>query len=179
MILKKCVQIALGGVFSSLCLLLMFLSSMLPFMSFALPMMAGATLAAVVIENGEKTAWLVYISVSLLSLFIVADLDAKLMFISFFGYYPIIKPRLDSIPQKPRRVLLKLLIFNVAMIAGYFASLHLFGFDEAAAESEFIGKYLPAFMLVGLNATFLMYDYLLAKFVSLYTGWFKPTFLRG
>lgn len=141
-------------------------------------MLAGAALSVVVIENGEKTAWLVYISVSLLSIFIVADIDAKLMFILFFGYYSVLKPRLDRIPQKSRRRLLKLLIFNTAMVIGYFVSLYLFGLDEAAAQSDFLGKYMPSFMLLGLNITFSMYDFLLAKYVALYQTWFKPTFLR-
>lgn len=175
---KKSVQVALGGVFASLCLLLMFLSSVLPFTSFAMPMLAGAMLMAVVIENGEKTAWLVFIAVSLLSLFIVADIDAKLLFIAFFGYYPIIRSKFERIPQKPRRILFKLLLFNSTMIAGYFASLYLFGLDELAKDSEFIGKYLPAAMLAGLNVTFLMYDFLLAKAIAFYICSFKPVFLR-
>lgn len=141
-------------------------------------MLAGATLAVVDIENGGKTACLVYISVSLLSVFVVADIDAKVMFISFFGYYPILKPRLERIPGKSRQMLLKLLVFNTAMIAGYFATIYLFGLDEAAGQSEFLKKYLPIFTLLGLNVTFLMYDYLLKKYIALYKGWFKPTFLR-
>lgn len=156
----------------------MFMSSMIPFSSFLLPMTAGAMLAAVVIENGEKTAWLVYVSVSLLSLFIVADIDAKVLFISFFGYYSIIKPRLDLIPQKNRRVLLKLLILNATMVAGYFAALYLFGLNEAAEQSDLIGKYLPIFTLCGLNVTFLLYDYLLAKCIVLYHVRFRSVFLR-
>lgn len=168
----------MGGVFSSLCLLLMFLSSVVPFSSFAIPMLAGAMLAVVVIENGAKTAALVYISVSLLSAFIVPDVDTKLMFILFFGYYPVLRPLLHKIPGKPVEVIAKVLIFNAAMVLSYFLSIKLTGLDEAARENEFLGRYAPLILISGMNLVFWLYDFVLTKYTVIYLNWFRPTFLR-
>lgn len=174
----KSTQIALGGVFSALCLLLMFLSSMIPFSSFALPMLSGMMLAVVVIENGYKTALLVYISVSLLSVFVVPDFDAKVIFILFFGYYPILKPFIERVSRKPLALIIKLLVFNAAMVGSYFISIKLFGVDEALQNESFFSQYGIPMMLAGVNFSFLIYDSLLTKYIILYIRWFRPTFLR-
>lgn len=175
---NKSAQIALGGVFSGLCLLLMILTPMLPFATYAMPMLAGAMLAAVVIENGAKTAILVYVSVSLLSLFAVADREAAGMFICFFGFYPVLKQRLEKFRSRAAEYILKFLIFNAAVIAEYFAMLYLFGLAEAAQDSELLGKYGPLAMLLAGNVLFAAYDYLFSRYISLYLHWFRPKFLR-
>ena len=154
----------------------MFLSSVIPFAAVALPMFAGAMLTVVMLENGAKTAFLVYISVSLLSLFLVPDIDAKLLFILFFGYYSIVKPALEKLPGKPVQALLKLVIFNAAMLLGYYFSLTILGLRDTG--SELFEKYAPAFLLIGMNFSFILYDYLLTRYITLYLRWFKPTFLR-
>ena len=105
--MKKSTQVAVGGLASALCLLLMFLTGMIPFTTYALPAMAGIVLIAVVIENGTQTAALVYVSVSLLSLFLSPDKEAALMFLCFFGYYPVIKAKLEQIRPKLLELLAK------------------------------------------------------------------------
>jgi hypothetical protein len=175
---EKAAKIAMGGVFSALCLLFMFMTAVIPFASFAMPMLAGAALAVVAIENSAKTAVLVYATVSLLSIFIVPDLDAKLLFIVFFGYYSIIAPGLDKISARLLRLCAKLLVFNAAMSAWYLGSTKLFGVDEAFAESGFFYEYGLPIIFVGLNATFLIYDFTLKRYAALYTRWFKPRFLK-
>ena len=87
---RKSTQVALGGMSSALCLLLMFMTGLIPFGTFALPAMAGIVLIVVVVEMGRSTAALVYGAVSLLSLFMCPDKEAAMMFIGFFGCYPVI-----------------------------------------------------------------------------------------
>lgn len=70
---KKSTQVALGGLAAALCTLLMFLTGMIPFATYALPAAAGIVLVAVVVENGASTAALVYGAASILALFVVPD----------------------------------------------------------------------------------------------------------
>ena len=84
--IRKSTQVAVGGLSSALCLLLMFMTGMIPFATFALPSLAGILLIVVVVENGIQTATLVYAAVSILSLFMCPDKEAAMMFICFFGF---------------------------------------------------------------------------------------------
>lgn len=76
--MSKSKQIAAGGIASSLCLLTMFLTGVFPFATYALPAIAGTLLVVVVLELNRATAVMVYVSVSLLSLFIAPDKEAAL-----------------------------------------------------------------------------------------------------
>lgn len=175
---KKSTQIAIGGVFSALCLMLMFMTGLVPFATYALPAIAGAMLIAVVVENGRKTAVLVYSSVSLLSLFIVPDREAAMMFIVFFGYYPIIKQPLERIRLRPLLLVVKLALFNVTIVGGFLFVIYVLGMAELMSGMGDFGKYSAQILLGAGNVVFLLYDYVLAKYTEIYIHWFKPTFLR-
>ena len=55
--MKKSTQVALGGLSSALCLLLMFMTGLIPFSSYIFPALAGIVLISVREENGLKTAF--------------------------------------------------------------------------------------------------------------------------
>ena len=88
---KKSAQVALGGIATGMCIALMFATGMIPFSYYALPALAGLVLIAVREENGLSTALIVFAAVSLLSVFVVPIKEAALLFIAFFGYYPILQ----------------------------------------------------------------------------------------
>jgi hypothetical protein len=171
-------QIAAGGVFSALCLLLMFLTGLVPFATYSLPMLAGAMLIAVVIENGRRTALMVYVSVSVLSLLIVPDREAALLFAAFFGYYPIVKEKLERLKTRIGEFIAKQLLFNLAIVGSYFAGAYLLGMSELLEGMGDFGRYTAWILLAAGNALFIIYDYALTKYISVYIRWFRPTFLR-
>ena len=173
---KKSSAVAIGGVASALCLLFMFLTGVIPFATFALPAIAGMVLISVVVENGYKVAFCVYASVSLLSLIIVPDREAAMMFIGFFGYYTIIKGKLDKIKSRFVRLVSKFSIFNVAVICVYAIIIYFFGLTELLDES--LGKYTLLVLLALGNIVFVVYDFALKRMAIAYIYWFRPKFLR-
>jgi len=175
---RKSTQIALGGMFSALSLVLMFMTGMIPFATYAMPAMAGAMLIPVMVENGRKAALMVYVTVGLLSVFVVPDREAALMFIAFFGYYPVLKISLDGIRAAFARRLLKIGLFNVMIVGAYLVALFVLGLPNMAVDMGDLGKYSALVMLALGNVVFLIYDFALARYVRLYINWFKPTFLR-
>jgi hypothetical protein len=168
----------MGGVFSALCLLFMFLTAVMPLATFVAPILAGTALIVVVIENGAKTALLVYVSVSLLSLFIAPDIDAKVLFIAFFGYYAPLRHSLERISAKWPRRLMKLLVFNAAMAAWLLFTIVVFGGEAVLAQNGPFGRYVLPASFGMLNFMFVFYDISLGRYILLYKSWFRPKFLK-
>ena len=70
-------KVALGGVISLLCLLAMFLTSVAPFLYLTLPMIAGALITIIVVEVNMSWAFLTYVAVSLLSIFVTPNKEDR------------------------------------------------------------------------------------------------------
>lgn len=122
---KKSGQVALGGIATGMCIALMFATGMIPFSYYALPALAGLVLIAVREENGLSTALIVFAAVSLLSVFVVPIKEAALLFIAFFGYYPILQETFAKIRPKVLSWVVRLVIFNAAVVATGSSSMYL------------------------------------------------------
>ncbi|MBP0972296.1 MAG: hypothetical protein J5851_00150 [Oscillospiraceae bacterium] len=170
-------RVALGGIVSAFCLMGMFLTGVFPLLYLVLPMLAGLLLLIVVEEVGTEWAWLTYFAVGLLSLFVTFDKEAALIFIMFFGCYPILKLYINRIPTKWLRLIVKLLFFNLCMVAYFNLTVYVFGLTELMEAFEDWGKYGGAILLAILNPFFLMYDLSLTNMMVLYRKWLKPRIL--
>lgn len=176
---RKSSQIAVGGMASGLCLLLMFLTGIIPFSEYSCPTFAGLVLITVVEELGRKTALIVYGAASLLGLLLAPSKEAAILFIFFFGYYPTIRGALEEkIGPKPLRWLVKLLIFNVMVVLGYAVVVFVFGLTEIMDEFGSFGKYSVLVLLAFGNVFFVLYDFMVGNLVDVYRDYFVPRFLR-
>ncbi len=177
--MKRTSCMALGGILSAVAVLLLLLT-IFPFATYALPPLAGAFLIPLVIECGKKWALCAYAAVSLVALLIVPDIESKTLFIAFFGYYPIVKAILESINNRVAEWLLKLVIFNAAVVGAY-TVLSLVGFSTDVFRIEGIDLPLYGFLLLFLlagNVIFVIYDIGLTRFLPLYILRFQPTIHR-
>lgn len=175
---KKSTQVAIGGMASALCLLLMLMTGMIPFATFAMPAMAGIVLIAVVVEMGRSTAMIVYAAVSLLSLFMCPDKEAAMMFIGFFGFYPVVKGALDKIRYKVPRIAAKFAVFNAAIVASYWVIINLFGLTDILEEMGAFGSYtLLATWAMG-NGVFIAFDIALTRIHWAYANVLRYRFFR-
>lgn len=167
-------RVALGGIVSSFCLMSMFLTGVFPLLYLVLPMIAGVLLLIVVMEVGIEWAWVTYTAVGLLSLFVTYDKEASLIFILFFGCYPLITHYLKRIQSRTAQTLLKLALFNISMIIYFYLNTYLFGMQELLEELARYGRHAGKVMLILLNPFFLMYDSSLGGLCELYTRMLKP-----
>ena len=157
---------AFGGIIAALSIVLMFSTGLIPTLTYAIPAVSGALLMAIVIEISPVFAGAIYVAVSILSLLIVADKEAAVMYAAFFGYYPIIKSFIEKHTNKTLSWIIKYIIFNIAMITSYFivSKVFMITFDDI----EFIGRFaLPLLLLVG-NMVFALYDIALTRLVTTY-----------
>lgn len=82
--------------FAALSVALMALVSIIPNLELALPAISGLFVAVIVIEVDKKWALGVWAAVSLLSLIVVPNKAAAIIYAVFFGYYPVLKSVLES-----------------------------------------------------------------------------------
>ncbi len=172
---KSSTQVALGGLSAALCLVIMLGTVLIPFATYAAPALAGIALIPIALELGLPVASVTYAAVALLSLLMVPDREAALMFIAFFGYYPVLKFKLDRMKLRLLRILLKLMIFNASIIAGYFVIIYLFGLHYLM--DELTGGFGWLLLTVG-NLCFPVYELALRNITALYLFRIRKTIFR-
>lgn len=150
---------ALGGILAALAVVIMSMGTLIPVATYVCPMLCAILLQLILKTCGKKIAWGWYGAVSILSLLMAPDKEAAAVFLAL-GYYPIVKPKLDS---RKGKWLWKLLFFNAVILLTYWLLMHLFGFDQLAAEFGEMGLFLTAVMLVLGNVTFFLLDKLLDR----------------
>ena len=153
-------QIAFGGVFAALALVIMNLGSLIPVATYVCPMLCMLILALVTKMCGNRIGWTWYGAVAILSCRMAPDKEAAAVFV-FLGFYPILKPRFDKM-RFP--IIPKLVFFNVLILAMYWLLLKLLRMDQIAAEFAEMGKVLTAMMLVMGNLIFVLTDVALSRF---------------
>lgn len=152
-------RVALGGIVAALCIVIMFLTGVLPALYIAAPMAAGLLMIILVKEVSVGWAWLTYLAVSLLSLIVTFDKEAALMFILFFGYYPMLRLNISRIRSKPLTYLCKYAVFNLFLVLDYLATVYVLGlptFDDTGAA-------LLVVLLIAFNLVFYFYDKVLSR----------------
>ncbi len=172
--MKRSAKVAIGGIFSAVSLLFMLLT-LFPYATYALPALAGVFLLPVALECGIRWSFASYAVVAFLSFVIVPSMEAKMMFVVFFGYYPTLKLLLDRLGKAPQW-LLKLAVFNVTMVGGYLLLLFVLGLDMDTFV--LFGINLPiVFLLLG-NVVFWIYDRALVNIVIMYHEKWHPKIAR-
>ena len=153
-------QIAFGGMFAALALVIMNLGSLIPVATFVCPMLCMLILAFVTKMCGARIGWAWYGAVAILSVLMAPDKEAAAVFV-FLGFYPIVKPRFDRF-RFP--VIPKLALFNAMILIMYWLLLRLFGMDQIATEFAEMGQILTALMLMMGNLIFFLLDKVLTRF---------------
>ncbi len=153
-------QMALGGILAALAVIIMSLGGLIPVATYVCPMLCAILQFTVLKFCGKRVAWAWYGAVSILSLILGPDKEAAAVFV-FLGYYPIIKPKMDTYPLK---WLWKGILFNVSVLVMYWLLIHLFGMAQVAAEFTELGIAMTVLMLVMGNVIFFLLDKILNNF---------------
>ena len=168
--MKKNNKITFCAMMSALACVVM-LTSYFPYLTYAIPAMAGLFIMIAVIEIGKKWAFLSFVS-SAVIVFMIAEPEAKLMYIGFLGYYPILKALIERLRKPVLEWVLKFITFNIAVMIIYcfFASLFDISFEDFGA----LGKY-GVYITLGVgNIVFAVYDIAVARMAMFYNFVVRP-----
>lgn len=175
--MKQTSRIALGGMMGALTLLCLMLT-LFPYATYALPALAGIFLIPVVVECGKRFAVTLFAATAILSLLITPDLEAKWLYVCFFGYYPILKAVAETRRSRAVEWGIKIGAFNIAVVAVYAIISRLgFSLNEFAVKGVALPVALGAFLLAG-NVVFVLYDVALTRALPLYFSRFQPLLRR-
>ncbi|WP_297311881.1 hypothetical protein [uncultured Oscillibacter sp.] len=154
--------LALCGLLSALAAALLILGGVLPGMVFCAPILAMGVLLPVLEEWGPKAAGTSYAAVSILALLLPANRETAFVYL-FFGWYPILRPKIAALPSRPLRVLARLAVCSAAAVLLYGLALRLMGLTE-----EIAAWYVNALLLAAGNAVFLLTDATLARLTGVW-----------
>ncbi len=164
--MKNSMKAALCGILAALSAVVMFFTGIIPIATLALPAIAGCFLIPVVAEIGVPWGFGTFAVCGALSFLLAPDREAALFYVLFFGYYPVLIGVLDRVGNQAFRYVLKLLIFNAAIVAETLLAVFVLGIPWETIE--FLGKATPLVLLLLANLVFVLYDRALNGLIALY-----------
>ena len=156
--------LALCGVLAALAVVLLCLGAVIPAAMLCAPILAMAVLLPVLEELGPKAAGTAYAAVAILALLLVPDRETAFVYL-FFGWYPILRPKIAALPSRPLRLLARLAVCNIAALVLYGLVLRLMGLTAELLESVW---YFNAALLAAGNVVFLLTDSTLARLTNIW-----------
>ena len=175
--MRESSKAALGGIVSALAVVVMLLTYLSPLLVYTAPPLAGILLILIVNEIGYRWAFGTYVSISVLSVFFIADKESAVFFAMYFGFYPILKLWLDEhLKKKLIRVILKLVIFNISITGAIAVCVFVFHIPyDDFTDGGMIMLGLFWFML---NCLMFVYDFLITALQKLYLEKFRKRLRR-
>ena len=150
-------SIALGGILAALAVVIMALGGMIPVATFVCPMLCMLLLKLVFSNCGRRIAWAWYFAVAILGVLLSPDKESSAVFLAL-GYYPICKPKLDTLPFN---WLWKLLFFNGVILVLYWLLMYAMGMEQILSEFTEMGIIMTVVTLLLANVCFILLDHLL------------------
>ena len=170
----KSKQMALCGLLTALAVVCMILASAIGIGTFAGPLLAMIALLPLLEEYGPKTALAAYVAAAILGFLIAPELELSLVYAAF-GWYPVLRPRLNRLASRPVRLLLKIVICVAVILLLYGVLLNLLGMTADLANAA---PLLNLFLLILGVLTFLMMDLALERAAFLWRKKFRKRFFR-
>lgn len=153
---------ALGGILAAGALVMLWLASVAPSGRLGLTAVGGLFPMAATLAAGRAAGYLCWGAAGLLALVILPDKGVALLFLVFFGLYPVVKEAIESLRRLPVEWILKLAYFNAVLTLSWFLFRQLF----LPNPPQWLGD--NTLLLYGAgNVVFVIYDLGLSRLVGL------------
>ncbi len=177
----KTKKLTVSAMLSALGVALLFVSGLIETLDLSMAALASFFCIFAVIELGGAYPWLIFAVTGALSFIIMPQNTGGWFYILFFGYYPILKEKIEKL-KMPIAWTIKLVLVNVAMIICIIlASFIFYGGNMISAiiglfGAEDFGKYAIIIVYLLLNVVFVIYDIALTRLISYYFIKLRPRF---
>ncbi len=161
-------RIAICAMLSALGVVILYFGSVVDVLDIAMAALTSLFVIFAVIEYGGSAPWCIYGVTGVLSLILLPNKFPAIMYVLFFGFYPIIKEKAEKLNKKPFEWLIKETVFNVCLVILIIISNILLSLK---LEDVII---FEAIFFILANGVFVIYDIALTRLISTYV--FK---LRG
>lgn len=166
-------RVALVGILTALSLIFLYVSAVLPTGRLGFVALAGILPAGAVVSAGLPAGVFCYAATGILGLLLSPDKGNALLYLVFFGLYPLVKCLIERIGRLPLEILCKLAFFNAALTVCWF----LLRAVLLAGLPSLFGQ-VWALYLLG-NAVFLAYDFGFTKLIAFYAARIDKAVRRG
>lgn len=160
---KRTKRLTVCAMLCALGVVILLMGSFITVMDLSMAVIASLLCVVAVIEYGGAWPWMIYAATSILSLVLIPNKEVAALYAIFFGFYPIIKEKLE----KRSRVfawVCKEIIFHI-VLAACFAVWKMF-FPQELTVSIPIPLWV-VFILM-LELVFVLYDVALTRLISFY-----------
>ena len=168
--------IALTGLLSAVCLVLLFIAGVAPSGWTGLTAISGLAVAVAVSAAGYLSGVLCYLVSGLLGLLLIPGKHAAILFLCLFGIYPILKSLLEKMKSRALELILKLLFCEAVLGLLYLLAYSLF-FEPLASAWNLVIPFAPVFF-VAAAVVFLIYDYAFSKVMAMLQARLIPQLQR-
>ena len=156
--LTVCAMLAALGV------ILLYIGSLIEVVDISMAVLASLLCVVAVIEYGGSWPWLIYGVTAILSIVLLPNKTPAAFYALFFGFYPILKEKLEKLPNLLSWVL-KELVFNIAFAAMALASFLLFFTQN---NTLFTQPRMLIAIFVLAEVVFVLYDIAMTRLISFY-----------
>ncbi|MBR6918634.1 MAG: hypothetical protein IKN38_10660 [Clostridia bacterium] len=153
-------DVALSGIISALCFVVMYLSSIADVMDLSAIVLTAMIISVAVIEIGRYFPWLIWAVTSVLCILLLPRKDIALEFVLFGGVYPMVKSLIErKLPTIPSWIA-KIVFFNAVFTLWFFISKFVFALD--------VGLTLGVIAYAAANVFFIIADLAFSMMIVLY-----------
>lgn len=157
-------QVTLVGMLTALSLAFLYLSTLSPMARLGITAIAGVFPAGVVVSVGLGAGFFSYGATGILGLLLLPSKSCVILYLLFFGLWPMLKSLLERLPNRVLEWVCKLLVFN-GILAVLLLGLRelLLPFLPAGLEGNWL-------IFAAGNVAFVIYDVGFSKLIGLYVA---------
>ena len=157
-------KLTMCAMLSALGVILLYIGSIIDVLDISMAVLASLACIIAVIEYGKSAPWAIYGVTTVLSLILLPNKTPAVFYAVFFGFYPILKEKLEKL-NKITAWVLKEVVFNVCLVLMALAAYFFITVgDNALLNSPII----IAGMALLAELVFVLYDVALTRLISFY-----------